>query len=142
MRISKDQYFIEIAMLVGQRSTCARRKVGCVIVNEDSHIKATGYNGVPRNYSHCTDVPCSGAAESGTKLESCLAIHAEQNALIQCENTSAIDTIYSTTFPCITCAKMIANTSCKRLVYLDNYNHPEAIKILEYAGIICERIKD
>lgn len=143
MRLSADRYFMDIAILVSKRSTCVRRSVGCVVVNELNQIKATGYNGVPRSQPHCIDVPCSGAsAASGTKLESCMAIHAEQNALIQCENVNAIHTIYSTTFPCITCAKMIANTSCKRIVYLDEYDHPEAIRILAAAGIKFERISN
>ena len=87
MREPVDWYFLKMALLVAQRGTCARRKVGCILVNQKRHVIATGYNGNPAGQKHCIDYPCKGAtAKSGRDLELCEAIHAEQNALLQCKN--------------------------------------------------------
>ena len=56
-RPSWDEYFMEIARLVAQRSTCLRRKVGAVLV-KDKHVLATGYNGVPSGLRHCLEIGC------------------------------------------------------------------------------------
>ena len=126
-RLSKDEYFSQLALLVARRSTCARRSVGCVLVSHRGHILGTGYNGVPRGHTHCTDVRCPGAAlPSGTGLDVCEAIHAEQNALLQCKDVDQIDTAYVTAMPCMTCMKLLLNTSCRRIVYVSDYPHQEA----------------
>lgn len=143
MRESKEVYFLKIASLVSTRATCPRRAVGCVITNKYGHIKATGYNGVPMGFAHCTTTPCGGESGASSKgLDKCMATHAEQNALLQCDDTMDIDTIYCTTSPCITCAKLIANTSCKRVVYSDQYIDTSGIDLLNKLGIetIYERI--
>ena len=54
-RPSWDEYFMQMAQLTAQRSTCLRRKVGAVIV-KDKHIIATGYNGAPRGLKHCVEL--------------------------------------------------------------------------------------
>lgn len=129
-RLSTIDYFLGIAHLVAQRSTCIRRQVGCVLVNDRNHILATGYNGVPAGFVHCTEMPCSGAdCESGTGLDLCEAIHAEQNALLQCRNVYEIHTCYVTTFPCIHCIKMLLNTSTKTIIAAEGYPHEQS-KIL------------
>jgi len=80
-RPTQDEYFLKMAELVSTRATCARRKVGCVLVNSRKHILATGYNGVASGMPHCIDEPCPGANyPSGEGLDKCEAIHAEQNA--------------------------------------------------------------
>jgi len=142
-RESKNQYFLKIAQLVATRATCARRSVGCVIVNKYNHIKATGYNGVPKNYNHCLDSPCGGQGEKSSKnLDLCMATHAEQNALLQCENVMDIETLYCTVSPCITCAKLIANTSCNKVVYSNEYIDKSGVEMLKKLKIevIYERI--
>lgn len=126
-RIGKDEYFSQLALLVARRSTCARRSVGCVLVSHRGHILGTGYNGVPRGHTHCTDVRCPGASlPSGTGLDVCEAIHAEQNALLQCKDVEQIDTAYVTAMPCMTCTKLLLNTSCRRIVYVEPYPHDTA----------------
>ena len=135
-RDSRHQYFLRIAATVSTRSTCPRRSVGCVIVDVDNTIKATGYNGVPRNFPHCIDTPCGGQNEKSSEgLNSCMATHAEQNALLQCSDVMKIETIYITTSPCITCAKLIANTSCKEVVYLEEYKDTSGIEMLKKLNI-------
>ena len=66
-----------MALLVSERGTCVRRKVGCILVNKKNHVLATGYNGNPSGFSHCLDNPCKGAnSTSGKDLDKCEAIHA------------------------------------------------------------------
>lgn len=136
MRPMLDEYFIKMAILVASRSTCLRRAVGCVLVNAQGHVLSTGYNGVAAGLPHCNDEvhsyggfhtvdhpnACPGAdARSGVDLDACEAIHAEQNALLQCRDVSKIATCYVTTFPCVTCTKLLLNTSCRRIVYVEEY---------------------
>lgn len=137
-RLSKDDYFLQMAYLVGERSTCRRRKVGCVLVDSSNHVVATGYNGVPTHFPHCLDEPCEGAsAPSGYVLEKCLAVHAEQNAFLQLRSDDNL-TAYLTVTPCITCAKMIANSKVSRIVAHEPYVQSVATKILEKANIKVE----
>jgi dCMP deaminase len=126
-RPTRDQWGLRLAQVVAERGTCARRKVGGVLVDARGHILSTGYNGKAAGLPHCTDEPCSGAtAPSGTNLDACEAIHAEQNALMQCADVYAIDTVYVTASPCITCVKMLINTGARRIVFLEEYPHPAA----------------
>ena len=136
MRESFDSYMLKIVEVVASRATCPRRAVGAIAVNKNKHIMATGYNGVPKGFPHCIDDPCGGQdLPSGTGLDKCLATHAEQNCLLQCNNVQDIYTIYLTVSPCVTCAKLIANTGCKKIVYSEVYNNPEAFNILHKAKI-------
>lgn len=82
-RISKDEYYLGIALAVSKRSTCLKRHYGCVIVKDDIII-ATGYNGSVRGEENCCDRgTCKRAnAERYTSYELCDSVHAEQNALI------------------------------------------------------------
>ena len=130
-----DDYFLAVAKLVSTRATCARRQVGCVLVDDKNHVLATGYNGVASGLPHCIDVPCSGAhAPSGTGLDLCEAIHAEQNALLQCKNVYEIQTVYCTASPCITCIKLLLNTTCKRIVFIEEYPHGRSKELWEATG--------
>lgn len=136
MRPLIDEYFIEMAKLVATRSTCLRRHVGCVLVDVDNHVMATGYNGVPSGFDHCNaGSECPGAhAASGTQLDGCFAVHAEQNALLQCKDTMRIKAAYVTATPCISCMKMLLNTSCQTIWSLEAYPHNDAVKLWEKAG--------
>ena len=137
-RLEVDQYFLQIAQLVAERSTCRRRKVGCVLVDTKNHIVATGYNGVPSGFTHCLDVPCEGASSpSGTDLDKCLAVHAEVNAFLQLTSDDTL-TAYLSTTPCFTCAKMICNSNVKRIVAKEWYVHPTVKEMLALAHIEVE----
>jgi dCMP deaminase len=127
VRPSKDQYYLSIAAAVSLRATCARRKVGCVLVSVDDRIVATGYNGVARGLPHCTDFPCAGAlAASGTGLDLCEAIHAEANAIAACPDIYRLSTCYVTVSPCISCVKLLLGTNVNRVVFMERYAHDEA----------------
>ena len=121
-----DEYFLKIATVVAERSTCRRHHVGAVAVR-DKHILTTGYNGAPSGLKDCLELGCLRDElniESGTRHEICRGIHAEQNVIIQAalhgvDLTGA--TIYVTHSPCILCAKMLVNAQIKRFVTFGSY---------------------
>lgn len=127
MRLETNEYFIEMAKLVARRSTCARRAVGCVLVDKANRVLATGYNGVASGMTHCIDDPCPGVEfASGQGLNQCEAIHAESNALISCRHPEDIVKAYVTVSPCIFCVRQLLNTPCETIIFHELYPHPEA----------------
>lgn len=121
-RETTDVVMMKMALLTSSRTTCVRNAVGCILTNNLGHVIATGYNGVARGMPHCLDEQCSGAnAPSGTRLDECKAIHAEANALLQCKDVQSIHSCYVTHFPCIHCTKLLMNTSCYQIFYLNDY---------------------
>jgi dCMP deaminase len=159
MRPDRDTWALQLALLTGQRSTCCRRQVGCVLLNVRGHVVATGYNGVAAGQKHCNEemvydvespcIPaikfyphaCAGAeAPSGTNLDACQAIHAEQNALLQCQDVYAIETCYVTASPCVTCTKLLLNTSTRRVGFVEAYPQPAAKELWLAAGRSWEQL--
>ena len=136
---------MQMAKLAATRSTCLRRKVGAVIV-KDSHVLSTGYNGSPRGVSHCEEKGCLRVlmnVPSGTRHELCRGVHAEQNAVTQAAyfGTSVKDaTIYTTTFPCSLCAKILINSGIKEIVYSEGYMDDLSKDILEETDIVIRHI--
>lgn len=145
MRPSWDEYFMGIADLVKERSTCLRRKVGAVIVL-NNRILTTGYNGAPPGAAHCEDVGClreSMGVPSGERHELYRALHAEQNAVIQAAKYGiSIEggTIYSSTYPCIICSKILIGSGIKRIVYKEGYPDELSEKFLNESDIVVEQI--
>ena len=137
-----DEYFLKVASVVAERSTCRRHHIGAVAVR-DKHILSTGYNGAPQGVTHCLDIGCSReGVPSGERSELCRGAHAEQNAI----NFSArygilIDgaTLYTTHLPCSWCAKSIVNAGIKRVVFLYDYPDPKTKEILSVISV--ERIE-
>lgn len=142
-RISKDHYFMNIAIEVSRRSTCTRRQIGAIIVSDVGEIKSTGYNGNPRGIPHCDEMGCIRdklKIPSGTRLETCTAVHAEQNALIQAGTNSRGSTLYSTIVPCPICARMILNAQVARVVFIDDYSDNSGVELLKQGGIKVQRL--
>jgi len=142
-RPTLDEYFLKMAMLVAERSTCLRRNVGAVIV-KDKHLLTSGYNGAPANTKDCTELGClrdTLKIPSGTQHQICRAVHAEQNAIVQAAyhgiNVSDA-TMYCTHTPCIICAKIIVNAGIKRVVTYTSYNDDEFLKLFKEAGVVIE----
>lgn len=129
-RPSWDEHYIGMAEQIAKMGTCARRQVGCVLVDARNRVVSTGFNGVPPGWPHCsTEVVsrCPGAeAKSGTRLDECNANHAEANALIYCPNPELIRTCYVTCSPCINCVKMLLVTGCSRIVFKEEYPQKES----------------
>ena len=145
-RPSWDEYFMDQAKLASTRSTCNRRQVGAVIVQNNMAV-ATGYNGSPKGIKHCLDMQCVRellAIPSGERHEICAAVHAEQNALLQCAKLGirALGGImYTTTYPCYICAKMIVNAGIYMVIYDGDYPDEAAKALFKEAGILVERQK-
>ena len=113
-----------MAKLVATWSSCFQenRQVGAVIV-KDKRIMTTGYNGAPSGIENCKSrgecLRRKLNVASGTKLELCYAVHAEQNAIAQAAKLGiSVDgaTLYCTHQPCVICCKMIINSGIKRVL--------------------------
>lgn len=139
-RPEPDEYFLKIALVVAERSTCLRHHVGAVAV-KNKHILSTGYNGAAAGVKDCLELGCLRDEKnipSGTRHEICRGIHAEQNAIIQASlHGVSIEgaTIYCTHSPCILCAKMLANARIKRFVTFAHYADDSFKELFDEAGI-------
>ena len=127
MRPDWDTYFMKIAMVTAERSTCLRHHVGTVIV-KDRHILSGGYNGAPSGHTDCLKLGCLRDQQnipSGERTEICRAVHSEENAIIQVSiyGTSSIQgsTVYCTHSPCRRCAKMLCNARIGKLIICNDY---------------------
>lgn len=103
-RTSWPNYFFSIASVVATRSTCPRKRVGCVIVR-DNRILSTGYNGSPPGEDHCEDVGC------WLEDDHCLrSVHAEANAIATAARFGVVldgATAYITISPCTRCSMLL-----------------------------------
>ena len=138
-RIEWEEYFIEITKLVAQRSSCLSRQVGAILVKQ-KRILATGYNGSPSKIENCIEKGgcLREGSISGQNLNTCMAVHAEMNAILQCAKigVSCEDaTFYVTTKPCASCMKAIIQSCIIKVVYIENYDSPLTDKLVELSGI-------
>lgn len=127
-RPSWDQIFMQFAQSLAERSTCARAKVGCVVVTEDNHrVLSIGYNGGARGLPNGCD---------STEPGKCGCLHAEENALIKMNfNEPSPKKLYTTTSPCVMCAKRIVNAGIKEVIFQKYYRTADGERILSQAGI-------
>ncbi len=143
-RMDLDEYFMRVARLVSKRSTCTRRPVGAIVV-KSKRILTTGYNGAPRNLRHCLEVGCLReelGISSGERHELCRGVHAEQNAIIQAAVFGTPlegGTIYTTTFPCVMCSKIIINAGLVEIVFAEGYPDDLSRELLEESGIVTRQ---
>ncbi len=124
-RPSWEEYFFSIANLTKDRSNCVKRKVGCIIV-KDNRILSLGYNGTPSGILNCYDggcKRCNTELQSGEMLDTCLCLHAEDNALLFLSKSKLKDSsMYVTLIPCIGCAKKIVQCNIKNIFFGEYYN--------------------
>jgi dCMP deaminase len=142
-RVTWDMYFLKIAAVVAERSTCLRHHMGAIAVR-DKHILTTGYNGAAAGLKDCLELGCMRDEQgipSGERHEICRAIHAEQNVIIQAAlhgvNLERC-TIYCTHTPCVLCAKMLVNARIKRFVSSGRYSDGSFVSLFKEAGIEYE----
>jgi dCMP deaminase len=141
-----DTYFLKIAAVVGERSTCRRHHIGAVAV-KDKHILTTGYSGAAAGLKDCLELGClrdEMNIPSGERHEICRGIHAEQNVIIQAALHGISlegSTIYCTHTPCVLCAKMLVNARIKRFVSYGKYNDRTFVSLFKEAGIEFEAKK-
>ena len=139
IRPSFDENFIEMLQVISKRSTCYRHQLGALIV-KDNKIISSGYNGNPRTFPHCDEMGCISdelGIKSGTKMETCTGVHAEQNALLQAGKMADGATLYCNAFPCKICARLIINAKISRVVITKsaNYADRDGMRLLKTAGI-------
>lgn len=142
-RISKDEYYLSIAASVSKRSTCLRRQYGAVIINNDEII-STGYNGAARGEPNCCDTgECWREANNiphGEQYEKCVAVHAEQNAIISAARHEMLGgVLYLAGFsndgelaspkPCAICSRFIKNAGISEVVCRDAEGNIERHKV-------------
>lgn len=122
-RISKHNYYLDIAQTVSERSTCLRKRYGAIIVKNDS-ILSTGYNGAPRGRANCNEIGVCMREKlnipRGERYELCRSVHSEANAIIAAARENMLD---STLYMCCTDpadGHVIGGTNscsmCKRLI--------------------------
>jgi dCMP deaminase len=131
MRPPKDEYYLEIAKAVAQRSPCIRRRYGAVIVKNDA-IVSTGYNGPARGVINCFEVGCIKDLQNlphGMAYEDCPGIHAEENAVVNAarNGSNILDgTLYIAgvdkegklveAIPCLRCRRILINAGIEKVV--------------------------
>jgi len=148
-RPSWDEYFLEIAKMVGSRGTCDRGRNGAVLV-KNKRILTTGYVGSPTGLAHCDEnghLMHDVINTDGKISKHCIrTVHAEQNAIVQAAlhgiSTKGA-TLYVKFEPCFACAKMIINAGIKRVVCQKKYHTGELTrKFFKEAGVEIVHIED
>lgn len=113
---------MRIADVVATRSTCPRRQVGAVLVNEANRVIATGFNGSPSGFPHCDEVGCEMANGHCVRT-----VHAEENAILQVAlsygASTILSTCYTTASPCYNCFKRFIQCGIKRVVAREVYDN-------------------
>ena len=147
-RVSKENYYLDIAQTVSERSTCLRRRFGAIIVKNDSII-ATGYNGAPRGRKNCDDLGYCFREKlgipRGERYEMCRSVHAEANAIIAAPREQMLgSTLYKVctnpedgavmpgTSSCMMCKKLAINAGIERLVVRDDQENFRVINVSDW----------
>ena len=142
-RVSKINYYLDIAQTVSERSTCLRKRYGSIIVKNDTII-STGYNGAPRGRKNCTDIgTCTRdrlGIPRGERYELCRSIHSEANAIINASREQMLgatlymacidpvdDGLVAGTSSCMMCKRMIINAGIAKVVVRDNHDEYRVI---------------
>lgn len=144
-RISKINMYLNCAENFAYRSTCLKRKYGAVIVKDDVVI-STGYNGSPRGYENCCDrgncVRIKNNMHQGDGYGLCRAVHAEENALLNCSRNQTLGaTLFLTGInpsdnsiheakPCPICARSIIQSGIKEVVLRTGEGEDDFITVL------------
>lgn len=153
-QLSWDYVWIATAATIARRSGCVRTQVGAVIVDPTNRLIASGYNGPPATLASARvlgedaiceyDCPRAMADAPVSSYDECIAIHAEANALLFCDRRDREGgTIYVTRVPCLSCAKLIANSGLERVVVMDfeeeHLSYADRSQLFRQCGITMER---
>ncbi len=147
-RRSKDNYYLDIAQTVSERSTCLRRRFGAIIVKNDT-IVSTGYNGAPRGRANCNEMgECYRerlGIPRGERYELCRAVHSEANAIIaapreqmlgstlyMCCTSPTDGSIMPGTTSCMMCKRQIINAGIARVIVRDDRENYRIIDVSDW----------
>jgi dCMP deaminase len=145
--MTRDEYYMTIAMAVRKKANCLGRRVGAVIVR-DNRIVATGYNGTPEGVANCQDGGCARCRDKEAYAPSvgydvCVCVHAEQNALITTARFgNAIEdaTVYSTMRPCFDCTKSMLQAKIQAIYYVHNWE-PKIESLQQQYAIVQDKFR-
>jgi dCMP deaminase len=147
-RISKENYYLDIAQTVAERSTCMRKKYGAIIVKNDVII-STGYNGSPRGRKNCNELQFCMREKlqipSGERYELCRSVHAEANAIIAAPRDQMLGaTLYMScvdptnhslvmgTNSCMMCKRQVINAGIAYVVVRDDKENFRVIDVNDW----------
>ena len=147
-RTSKENYYLDIAQTVSERSTCMRKRYGAIIVKNDV-IVSTGYNGAPRGRKNCIDLGVCMRDKlnipRGERYELCRSVHSEANAIINASREQMLgSTLYmvctepkdgslvSGTNSCMMCKRMIINAGITQVIIRDTPTDYRVIDVAEW----------
>jgi len=124
-RLSWDETFMNLALILAQRTACKFHTAGVVLVDTNNRIVSVGYNGPTAGDDHCLEVGCAkvdGDPVTG-KLKRCRGAHAEINSIINAQDTRRLvgATVYTALYPCYDCMKAFNNVGIKEIVYFEKY---------------------
>ncbi len=147
-RVSKENYYLDIAQTVLERATCLRRVYGAIIVKNDEII-STGYNGAPRGRENCVDLGyCTREAlkvPRGERYELCRSVHAEANAIISASRRDMVGgTLYlvgrdaatgellGDATSCSMCRRMVINAGLEKVIIRRTPTEFEVVPVEEW----------
>ena len=147
-RVSKDNYYLDIAQTVATRSTCLRKSFGAIIVKNDT-IVSTGYNGAPRGRKNCSDLGSCIRDDlgipRGERYEMCRSVHAEANAIIAAARermlgsvlymvcVSPVDgSLMPGTTSCMMCKRQIINAGISQVIVRDTKEEYRVINVSDW----------
>ncbi len=147
-RVSKENYYLDIAETVSERSTCLRRRFGAIIVKNDV-IVSTGYNGAPRGRVNCNELRSCYRDEMhiprGERYELCRSVHAEANAIIaapreqmlgatlyMCCTSPEDGSVMPGTSCCMMCKRQVINAGIERIVVRDDATNYRIINVADW----------
>ena len=147
-RVSKENYYLDIAQTVAERCTCLRKRYGAIIVKNDV-ILSTGYNGAPRGRANCIDLAYCMRDKlnipRGERYEMCRSVHSEANAIIAAPReqmlgstlymvcTSPVDgSVMAGTTSCMMCKKLAINAGIEKLVVRDDKENFRVINVSDW----------
>lgn len=131
-----NDYFMDILDALKLRGTCPRRQCSALIIDERHHLLSSGYNGGPSGIANCFESPCGGQDDEKGDTRNCIALHAEENAVLHLEgNARNAHTMYCTNLPCFHCSKIVAQTSIIKVIYRDDYADKRGLDLLNKKGL-------
>ncbi len=147
-RVSKHNYYLDIAQTVSERSTCLRRRFGAIIVKNDVII-STGYNGAPRGRENCSDLGTCYREQlkipRGQRYELCRSVHSEANAIIaaarenmlgaslyMCCTSPVTGEVLPSTNSCMMCKKLIINAGISTVYIRDDAENYRVIPVSDW----------
>ena len=136
-RVSRDELCMQIAQLVANRGTCGRAQVGAVIAR-DGRVLATGYNGPPSGFPHCTDPDGCTDTDRANPGGCVRAVHAEANAIAYAARHGIATqgaSLYCSHLPCRKCAELAINAGILSVFYHVDYRIKDGWILLQQAGI-------